>query len=84
MALYSQPDTPLPKQPESVAALALQNWTVSGGCMDQDQRTREWNELQRALDAANTTIQQLEVKAEEEAIVREFEAWEPEPGTTIH
>ncbi len=52
--------------------------------MDQDQRTKEWNAIQRALDAANATIQQLEVKVEEEAITREFEAWEPEPGTTIH
>lgn len=52
--------------------------------MDQDPRTKEWNELQRALDAANATIEQFEVKAEEEAIAREFEAWEPEPGTTVH
>jgi hypothetical protein len=52
--------------------------------MDQDQRTKEWNQLQQALEAANATIQQLEVKAEEEALAREFEAWEPEPGTTVH
>jgi hypothetical protein len=84
MALQLQRDTPISTQPASVAALALQNRTVTGGCVDQDQRTKEWNQLQRALDAANATIQQLEVKAEEEAIAREFEAWEPEPGTTIH
>jgi hypothetical protein len=75
-------------QPESVAALALQSWKVTGGCMDQDQRTKEWNAIQRALDAANATIQQLEArfeaKVEEEAVVREFEAWEPAPGTTVH
>jgi hypothetical protein len=52
--------------------------------MDQDQRTKEWNAIQRALDAANATIQQLETKVEEEAITREFEAWEPEPGTPVH
>jgi hypothetical protein len=52
--------------------------------MDQDHRTKEWNAIQRALDATNTTIQQLEVKVEEEAITREFEAWEPEPDTTVH
>ena len=52
--------------------------------MDQDQRTKEWNAIQRALDAANATIQQLEVKVEEEAIAREFEKWEPAPDTTVH
>jgi hypothetical protein len=52
--------------------------------MDQDQRTKEWNAIQRALEAANATLQQLETKVEEEAIAREFEAWEPEPGTTVH
>jgi hypothetical protein len=56
--------------------------------MDQDQRTKEWKPIQRALDAANATIQQLqarlEAKVEEEAIVREFKAWEPAPGTTVH
>jgi hypothetical protein len=52
--------------------------------MDQDQRTKEWNQLQRAIEAANATIQQLETKVEEDEIAREFEAWEPEPGTTVH
>ena len=52
--------------------------------MDQDQRTKEWNAILRALEAANATIQQLEAKVEEEAIVRELETWEPEPGTTVH
>jgi hypothetical protein len=42
--------------------------------MDQDHRTKEWNAIQRALEVANATIQQLEAKVEEEAIAREFEA----------
>jgi hypothetical protein len=60
------------------------NLDVHRRLMDQDQRTKEWNAIQRALDAANATVQQLETKVEEEAIAREFEAWEPEPGTTVH
>jgi hypothetical protein len=46
--------------------------------------TEQWTEFKRALASAHAYLQQLEEWLEAEMIELEFEAWQPEAGTTIH